>query len=151
MRVGIATDHGSTASVRIESAPLLTSGYLSEGSIDGPRSRRPHVLRRARNPLPPLSGRTRHDRPRFLRASWLLLDWVEQVSGSLADTCDRKLDHWQLIPCRHCASPSRQRSNSLSCSTNGSFKRDGATRPAHKIPDSPVRVCQELQKVKHLA
>jgi hypothetical protein len=25
----------------------------------------------------------------------------------------------------------------LSCSTNGSFKRDGATCPAHKIPDSP--------------
>ena len=38
--------------------------------------------------------------------------------------------------CRR-ASGSRQRPNSPSCSTSGSFKRDDATRPAHKIHDSP--------------
>ncbi len=38
----------------------------------------------------------------------------------------------------HRASGSRQKPNSPSCSTKGSFKRDGSTRPAHKIPDSPA-------------
>ena len=39
--------------------------------------------------------------------------------------------------CRR-ASGSRQRPNSPSYSTKGSFKRDRATGPAHKIPDSPL-------------
>ncbi len=38
------------------------------------------------------------------------------------------------------ASGSRQKPNSPSCSTKGSFKRDGSTCPAHKISDTPISV-----------
>jgi hypothetical protein len=47
--------------------------------------------------------------------------------------------------CRR-ASGSRQKPNSPSCSTKGSFKRDGSTRPAHKIPDTPRATRQLVGK-----
>src|SRR5271170_2460646 len=53
--------------------------------------------------------------------------------SSCFSSCARPLESGK---CRR-ASGSRRRPNSPSCSTNASFKRDGATGPAHKIPDTP--------------